>query len=164
MSSDYTRTTRTCAFADLRSELADALRAHARKYDLGDPAADALACCETTSEKKKRGLFGGLRGGDPDPVHHTGAVLTPTHLLWARSGPKSGTVAAFARLSDLEIRTLPAIPAPAALADDLRDGLNVFGFVNDASERGSAFIGLGPEPDARAFREAVASAIAAARA
>jgi hypothetical protein len=163
MGSDYTRTTRACTFAELRPELAEGLRAHARKYDLGDLALGAVACCETISEKKKRGLFGGLLGGDPDPVHYTGVVLTPTHLLWVRSGPKSGTVAASARLSDLEIRTLPAIPATVALADDLRDGLTVFGFINDSSERVSAFIGLGSEADARMFRETVEVAIAKAR-
>ena len=61
-------------------------------------------CCETKSEKKKKGSISSLMGGDTDWVHHTGMLVTPTTLIWARSRAKSGTVVATTRLKDIQVR------------------------------------------------------------
>jgi hypothetical protein len=154
---DYNRSTRECTFSQLRPELVSAIREQVEKQELGDIEAEILACCETTSEKKKkkRGLFGSLLGGDPDPVHYTGVIVTPTWLIWARSGAKSGTVVAWARLRDIQVKDFES-----ELIDDT--GLEVFGFIGRSRERGQAFIGLGPESAAKRFGDAVKSAVAQA--
>ena len=115
-----------------------------------------LTCVETTNEKKKKGLFGGLLGGDPDPVHYTAALLTPNRLIWVRSGAKSGVVVSGARLNEIEVKDFDS-----SLIQDT--GLDVFGFVNQSPERVSAFIGLGTEGRAGRFRDAVKEAVARAR-
>ena len=59
--SDYMHTTRECTLDSLRPELAAALRNYIEKHELGDLEPTVLICCETTSTKKKKGLFGGNR-------------------------------------------------------------------------------------------------------
>ena len=54
---DYMRSTRECAFGQLRPELVQAIRDYLQKHELGTIDADILICCETTSEKTKRGFF-----------------------------------------------------------------------------------------------------------
>jgi hypothetical protein len=101
--SDYTRATRECAPAQLQPELLSAIRAYAQQHDLGDVEGAALLCCETRSEKKKKGLFGGLGGGDPDPYHTSALIVTPAWIVWARGGPKRGVVVASARLREARL-------------------------------------------------------------
>ncbi len=151
---DYNRTTRECSFGQMRPELVSAIREYAEKHEMGSVEAEIAICCETTSEKKRKGLFAS-RGADPDPVHYTGVLLTPTWLIWARSGAKSGTTVVSARLKEIEIQDFAS-----KLIDDT--GLEVFGFVGDTPERGHAFIGLGSESGAQKMREMVREAVAKA--
>src|SRR5690349_8316359 len=51
--SEYTRTTRRCAFADLRPELVTAIRHHCATYGLATTEANALICCETASRRDR---------------------------------------------------------------------------------------------------------------
>jgi hypothetical protein len=44
--SDYTRTTRECAPAQLKPELLEAIRAHAAQHELGNVEADSRLCVE----------------------------------------------------------------------------------------------------------------------
>jgi len=157
---DYNRTTRECGFEQLRPELVVAIRKYVQKHRLGHIEAETLMCCETTSEKKKRGLLATLFGPDRDPVHYTAALVTPSLLLWARSGAKSGTAALAARLAEIEVQDYETSPFGQTLADT---GLEVFGFLLGAPERTNAFIGLGSEPAAQRFREVVKEAAGKAR-
>lgn len=99
----------------------------------------------------------------PADYTYTGAILTPTWLIWARSGAKSGTVVSAARLAEIECQNLD--PRLAALGGQLEDeqGLNVFGFVNRSPERVSAYIGLGQEAAAGRFKREVKEAVARVR-
>ena len=83
-------------------------------------------------------------------------LLTPTWLIWARSGAKSGTTVVSARLKEIEIQDFAS-----KLIDDT--GLEVFDFVGDTPERGHAFIGLGSESGAQKMREMVREAVAKAQ-
>jgi hypothetical protein len=130
---------------------------------LGDIETTILFCCETTSEKKKKGLFDFLLSGDPDPIHYTGIILTPGWLVWSRSGPKSGVATSAARISEIEISNLLARfkngqdSSPQALNGE---GLSIFGFINQSPEKVTAFIGLGAEPAAQKLRDLLAETIA----
>ena len=145
---EYIRSTRACSFEQLRPELVSAIREYVADRKLGDIEPDILMCCETTSEKLKKGFFRSLMGGDPDPIHYIGALVTPIWLIWARSGPKSGTVVLSARLKDVQVKDFES--------DLIQDtGLEVFGFVGNSTERMHVFIGLGQEPPAQKFAETV---------
>jgi len=113
--------------------------------------ADILICCETTSEKTKRGFFRNLVGGDSDLIHYTGMLVTPGWLIWATCGAKFGVVVMAARLQDIQV-----MDGTTQLINDT--GLEVFGFLSGFAERVSAFIGLGPEPAAERFSATVKAA------
>lgn len=156
--SEYKRTTRRCAPSGLRPELAAELRRHARDRFSVDVDAEALCCCETTSERTRRpGLFGRLLGASGEAVHHTAAIVTPAWLFWATSGEKRGTTALSARLADLET----VGDFDSKLVQDT--GLEVFGVLTGFRERGSAFIGLGTEEAAQEFKRILREAHSAAR-
>ena len=87
---DYNQSTRECSFGQMHPELVSAIREYVEKHEMGSVEAEITICCETTSEKKRKSVFASI-GTDPDLVHYTGVLLTPTWLIWARSGAKSGT-------------------------------------------------------------------------
>lgn len=149
---DYNRSTRECAFDQMHPDMVKGIREYAQEHQLGDIEASILMCCETISEKKKKGFFASLVSTDPDTIHFTGILVTPTWLIWARSGAKYGTMVSTARLQDIEVKDF----TPQLIEDT---GMSIFGFVADSPERVTAFIGLGSEPAAQKFRETVQQAI-----
>ena len=148
---DYMRSTRECAFGQLRPELVQAIRDYLQKHELGTIEADILICCETTSEKTKRGFFRNLVGVDSDPIHYTGMLVTPGWLIWATCEAQFGVVVMAARLQDIQV-----MDGTTQLINDT--GLEVFGFLSGFADRVSAFIGLGPEPVAERFSATVKAA------
>ena len=136
--SDYTRTSRECSPAQLKPELLQPIRAYAAQHGLGDVEASHRLCVETHSDKKKKGFFASLGGGDPDPYHDTALLLTADWLIWARGGPKSGTVVSAARL-----RTAQVAAFSSKLIPDT--GLEVTSPVLGSPEMVTTFIPLSPE-------------------
>ena len=137
--SDWQRSTQECSYDDLAPAVQLSIADYAEKRDLGDIGDTTVFCAVTTSERKK--LFGKRR-------QTTSIVVTPELLVWTVSeGGDATTVAA--RRGEIEIRDFES-----ELVDD--SGIEVFGFVPlGASERGTAFIGLGPELAAQRLRELV---------
>jgi len=152
--SDYLRTTRACAPAQLKPDLLRAIRAYAAQHALGSVETESTLCVETHSEKKKKGLFAAWGGGDPDPFHDTALLLTPGWLIWARNGPKSGPVVSAARLRDAQVSAFESKLIPDT-------GLEVQTPVAGSAEPVVAFIPLGLE-SAAAITEQVRAAVAAA--
>ena len=77
--SDYERTSRECVTHNqLRPELVTAISTYLEKNDLTNVGSEIIMCCETTSTKRRKGLFDGLLGVDQDPVHYIGVLITPT--------------------------------------------------------------------------------------
>jgi hypothetical protein len=149
--SDYQRTTRECAPAQLKPELLQAIRAYAAQHELGDVETDTALCAETHSEKKKKGFFASLGGGDPDALHDTALLLTPAWLIWARSGPKSGTVVSSARLRDIQVSAFNSQLIPDTGLEVRMSGAGLL-------EPVDAFIPLGPEA-AASITERVKAAV-----
>ncbi len=156
MSDYYNRSTRECSFKQLRPEIVNSFRSFVQERGWEDVEPEIQACCETTSEQKKKGFLGRLLGGDPDPVNYMGMFFTPTMLFWVRAGPQSGVVVAWAKLRDVEVRNL-------SLPMGNESGLEVFGFIGESSQRVHAYIGLGAESAAQRFREAAKAAAQAAK-
>ena len=97
--SDYIRDTRQCTLETMKPTLANAIRAHIEKYDLHDVPGNILACCETISTKKKKGLF----AGKPEDIF-TGVVLTPKWLVWAAGRENETPGVLSAKLRDIQTR------------------------------------------------------------
>jgi len=137
--SDWQRSTEECAYGDLPPAVQLSIANYAEKHGLGDIGDQAIFCAVTNSERKK--LFGRRS-------QTTSIVVTPELLVWARTEDRDATTVAATR-SEIEIKEFEP-----TLVDD--SGIEVFGFVPlGASERGTAFIGLGPEPAGRRLREAL---------
>ena len=151
---DYIRSTRACTLDTLTPPLGAALRAHAAQYQLGDLNAPGVACWETVSTKKKKGLF----ASKPEVIL-TGIVLAPPMLLWAAGKANEKPAVLSARLRDVRVQDYEQSSMHKLVQDT---GLNINGLITDASSAVSAFIGLGPEPAAQQFREALAAAVAKA--
>src|SRR3712207_6139100 len=115
---EYRRTTRECSVAELHPELMKAVREYAGKQNLGDLESEVVICCETTSERLKKGLLSRLFG-DPDAIHHTAMLLTPALLIWGTTGKRRGTSIVSARLADIEVRDYE----PSLIEDS---GLDIF--------------------------------------
>src|SRR6266487_5923718 len=96
---DYLRATRECTLGSLNPILAATIRAHIERYELGDVDASALICCETTSTKQKKGLFGGKA-----EVILTGMILTPQWLIWASGKENEAPGVLSARLRDVRVQ------------------------------------------------------------
>jgi hypothetical protein len=151
---DYLRITRETPLDSLNPSLLSAIRAHVEKYELGDIATSALMCCETTSTKHKKGLF----GGKAETVL-TGVILTPQWLIWATAKDDESPAVLSARLRDIQVQDYEKSGMHKMIPDT---GLNVSGLRMDAVDLGSAFIGLGSEPAAEEFRIKLKEALAKA--
>jgi hypothetical protein len=155
---DYRRRTEQRAFAQLEPPLREAITAHAAAQLMDDPARSASFCCQTESERLvKPGLLTRLLGSaDPDPVHHSAAVIAGGRLIVARAGAKFGRMAMSAPLADVALSTLPGLPA-------LAGGVSVTAPWSQSAERGSYFVALEDGPVAQAFLAALREAVAAAK-
>ena len=144
------RATRACSFSEFPPEIVAAIGKYAEKHQLGNIEAGALTYAETVSEKMKQGFFSKIFG-PPDYAVKTCMIITPERLLWATLSAKNQTAVLAARLADVEIRDFSS-----SLVED--SGIEVFGFINEFSERVTAFIGLGEDAAAEAFRRVLKQA------
>lgn len=149
--SDYLRSTRECAVTQLRPELRRALEEYFQKHELGE--FEAVLCCQTVSEKKEPGWLDSLFGERAETPVYSAALLTATHLIWARSGPQTGTSVTAADLHFIRVK-----PHTSLLVRD--NGLEISGLIGEPKANVTGYLGMGPEPAAVKFLEAVQGAIA----
>ena len=147
---DYKRTTRECTLDTMRPELSAAIRTHVEKHNLGDILSGAGMCIETTSEKIKKGLFGGAE------IVYQSAVLTKGWLVWAAGGTKAPMGVLSARLNQITVQDYAKTEFAKMVSDT---GVQVHGMYTDMSEAASAFIGLEENAAGRKFREALIAAV-----
>lgn len=146
-----TRTTRECSLAELQPDIVAAVHQHVEQYKLGNIESNTLMCCETTSTEKKRGLFSsGLE------TSITGTLLTPEWLIVAVKKSNDEPVVISGRLKNLQTHDFED---SAMFKINPDAGLNITGRYSDVTKQGMVFIGLGPEPAAQKFRQAVGEAI-----
>jgi hypothetical protein len=151
---DYLRTTRESTLNNLNPVLVATIRAHIEKYELGDIDSSALICCETTSTKQKKGLFGGKA-----EIVLTDVILTPQWLIWAMRKDNESPSVLSARLRDIQVQDYEKSEMYKLMQDT---GLNISGLRTDAVDLGSTFIGLGSEPAAQRFRTILKETLAKA--
>lgn len=153
---EYQRSTKECWFGELRPELVGAIRAYLEKHldkdELGGVESSIVVCAQTTSEHLKKSFMAKLTGGG-DKIRHTAMVLTSSLLIWSTTDEKHGPATLAVRLNEAEITDFKS---PLPQIED--DGLQVVGFSLGATERMSAFIGLGQDAAAQKVRDMVKKA------
>jgi hypothetical protein len=139
--------------------LADRLKVWAEEMGLTPALAKAIAGCETMSGRHgAQGIFGRMSQMPKRVV--TGALLTPDWLIWATSADEGEPFVTGIRLADVQIRDYRSTPEYKLMVDE---GLQINGVLGSSPEMSSMFLGLGEEPDGRAFKEKVLTAWQAAR-
>ena len=149
---EYQRVTKECTLDSMRPELAKAIKEHIERYELEGVIENALICCETTSTKETKKLF-----GRKTEIEIGGIILTPKWLIWAggKENEKAGVLSS--RLQDLRVQDYEKTRMYQMIEDT---GVNVDGFrTGQGIDSGSVFIGLGKEPAAAKFREMLKEAL-----
>jgi hypothetical protein len=153
---DWNRSTRDSSFDSFPPGMRAAIKSHVEQYNLGPILSDALLSIETRSEKIRKGLFGKAQ------TVLTAVVLTPRWLVWAIQDGTDQPAAVSARLADIVVTDF----SKSGMAQFVQDtGLEVTGeFTGSAhglpsEQRGSIFIGLGREPAAQKFQNALIAAV-----
>lgn len=145
-----TRTTRECSLDNLNPALRAAMRAHAAQYKLGDLEPDVLMCCETTSIRPKKGMFGSAE------TTVSAVFVTPKWLVWADSTDQNHAGAGSAELRLIDVRDYETT-AMNVISPDL--GLNITGRYTDRNKTGMTFLVLGSGPDGQRFRKVLEEAL-----
>lgn len=145
------RTTRECTLDTMQPELATAVHAYIEKYRFDGIAASVLICCETTTTKQKKRLF-----GTKTEIVISGVILTPKRLIWVSKNEDEHPTVFSAALQNLLVEDYKTSKMYKIQPDT---GLNVFGF-QTANGLSSIFIGLGSQPIAQTFKSMLQSAIA----
>jgi len=154
----YERASRACDLVSMTPELADAIKIWAEKTERTQLLAQAIAGCETKSTLLKRRLMDRLAHVPQQQV--MGILLTPKRLIWATKLGDDEAYVVSAPLPDAELTDFAESPEAAVIPDQ---GLKVLGRIGQMSERGTVFLGLGDDPDGRAFKEKVLEAWRAVR-
>ena len=89
----------------------------------------------------------------------TGIMLTPQWLIWATGSENEAPGVLSSRLRDIQVQDYEKSDQFKLIQDT---GLDISGLRINAVDRGSAFIGLGPEPAAEKFRAMLKEALAKA--
>lgn len=148
--SEWKRTTRKLDVIDIQIDRQRAFYKHINTNNLGNPLGKTLMSVETVSERK-----GG--SGMGDSVITCNAVITPVWIMWVTRGDKSDLAAFSAKLENVQITDYGENPKAALNPDS---GLVIAGmFTGKEGEQSNAFIGLGEEPEAKAFKDTVFQAI-----
>jgi hypothetical protein len=158
---DWNRSTFECKYEILPEDIRTEIQKHLEIFNLGLITSNYLTCIKTTSEKKKKGLFSG--GGNKLLISYV--ILTPTWLIYATSGDKSGIGILSAQLKDLNITDFKDSPEFQILKDT---GLYITGIFTGKTgihgdPRVSTFIPLGEEPAADQFKERLMQAYQSTR-
>ena len=150
--SKTTRSTHTCTINQLRPALARGIREYFQAHELGDPETEIQSCCETLTERKSTGGLLDLLDPGKDRTTYTGLVLTARELVWAFAdeGGEAHVVGA-------DLVYINAQMTVSLFSKEV--GLQVAGLIGGSKGNVRGVIGLGPEPDAQQFCEAVGAAI-----
>ena len=151
---EYTRTSRACTLQDLHPGLRSGILEYTASHSLAG-IDDSHICCETTSIKVKRGLFGGRA-----ETLVSAALCTPAWLFWAfwKDGRDQGVRSA--RLRDIQVTDYEGSQNYQLIEDT---GLVIDGIDPVDGQSGSVFIGLGIESAALSFRARLGEMVLIAR-
>jgi hypothetical protein len=154
----WNRSTRKLLLHTIPTKAQITIDEHIEQYNLGSILDDYLICVETTSHKKKKGLFGGGVAGIKIPEHVVQySILTPSWLvICAQSHDKKTSTAALSvQLKDAIVEDYSQTADYNIIPDS---GVYITGtFTGRVGMQGNQqiryFMGLGDERDASEFKD-----------
>lgn len=148
----YQHSTQECSFTKLDSALLRAAREYFQAHQLGSPETQVLRCVETFSTKKPGGWLDAWLDPGADQTFKAAILLTATHLVWGRSGERTGVHFVGAQLINIRARAHVGLFSKGG-------GLDVSGFFEGSRVRLRGTIALGPQEAAQKFCDAVQQAV-----
>lgn len=150
--SEYTRTTRECFVTQLHPQIFQELREYFQSHGWEDVEVETRLCCEIISRKKRTGPLASWLSDKPDTTIYTAILLTSQWLIWVHYGDTSGTLVNAAHLNKIGTR----YHRPLFTNDA---GLEIVGYIGESNARVRGYIGMGTDPAAQKFCDAVQQAI-----
>lgn len=145
---DYNRFTKEIAFSEIPINVIQSVQTYIEKHNLGDILANPLMCIISTSEKIKKGLFG---GSGPKLLTQT-VILTDRWLILADNVDQNALYIKSMQLRDITVEDYERSSFYKMIPDT---GMNVNGLFTDASEVGSIFLPLGKDEAGEKFKSAL---------
>ena len=154
---DYNRSTKEIAFGEVPVNVIKSIQIYIEKHNLGDILANPTMCIISTSEKIKKGLFGG--GPGPKLLIQT-AILTDRWLILADNVDQNALYIKSMQLRDITVEDYEKSSFYKMIPDT---GMNVNGRFTDASEVGSIFVPLGKDEAGDRFKVQIIEAVQKAK-
>lgn len=142
---DYNRSTKEIAFGEIPTNVTKSIQTYIEKHTLGDILANPVMCIVSTSEKIKKGLFG---GSGPKLLIQT-AILTERWLILADNVDQNALYIKSMQLREITVEDYEKSSFYKMIPDT---GMNVNGRFTDASELGSIFLPLGKDEAGEKFK------------
>jgi hypothetical protein len=146
--STYHRATRECTFAELRPELAEAVRTYALHQHWRNFESEIVACCETTTERSNPNRLAALLHSGTATLSHLALIATPDRLIWAASTDQGSASAASARYKDLRLKIFTSKRSTGIAVD-------IYARIEGTRDRSGGRFMLDDGPAARHFAEEV---------
>ena len=144
--SDYNRSTKEIAFGDITANVTKSIQTYIEKHNLGDILANPVMCIISTSEKIKKGLFGG--GAGPKLLIQT-VILTDRWLILADNVDQNALYIKSMQLRDLTVEDYEKSSFYKMIPDT---GVNISGLATDTPEKGTLFLPLGKDDAGEKFK------------
>jgi hypothetical protein len=154
---DYNRSTKEIAFGEIPTNVIKSIETYIEKHSLDDILANPVMCIVSTSEKIKKGLFGG--GPGPKLLIQT-VILTDRWLILADNVDQNALYIKSMQLRDVTVEDYEKSSFNAMIPDT---GMNVNGRFTDASELGTIFLPLGKDEAGEKFKSALIEAVQKAK-
>ena len=146
---DYNRSTKEIAFADIPVNVTQSINTYIEKHNLGDILANPVMCIVSTSEKIKKGLFGG--GPGPKLLVQT-VILTNRWLILADNVDQNALYIKSLQLRDITVEDYEKSSFYKMIPDT---GMNISGIATDTPEKGTLFLPLGKDEAGEKFKSAL---------
>jgi len=150
---DYNRSTKEIAFNDIPANVINSVRAYIEKHTLGDILANPVMCIVSTSEKIKKGLFGG--GGPGPKLLIQTAILTHRWLILADNVDQNALYIKSMQLRDITVEDYEKGSFYKMIPDT---GMNISGIATDTPEKGTLFLPLGKDAAGEKFKSVLVEA------
>ena len=154
---DYNRSTKEIAFGEVPTNVTQSIQTYIEKHSLGDILANPVMCIVSTSEKIKKGLFGG--GPGPKLLIQT-VILTDHWLVLADNVDQNALYIKSMQLREITVEDYEKSSFYKMIPDT---GMNLNGQFTDASEIGTIFLPLGKDDAGEKFKSALIEAVQKAK-
>lgn len=149
---DYNRSTKEISFNEITPDVVQAIQKYIELHNLGDILKDVSSCILSTSDKIKKGMFG---GPGPNLLIQT-VVLTKRWLILADRVDQNAIYIKSMQLADIVVTDYQQTAFHGVIPDS---GMNLTGRFTDASEKGTLFMPLGEDEAGDTFKKALIKSV-----